>query len=69
MPKEIGTRELANRALAAQTREDKNRRLAVDVADLRRKERAAVKSAKIGAELIERIEKAKLKRGKSRKKK
>jgi hypothetical protein len=62
--KEIGPRE-------KQLREMRESRLA-DIeaasADVRRKERAAVKSAGVGEELIAKIEAAKLKSGKPRRK-
>ncbi len=61
--KEIGPRE-------RQLREMREARLAEiesASADVRRKERDAVKSAGVGKALVERIESAKLKRGKKRK--
>jgi hypothetical protein len=58
MSKEPGPRESALRAM-------REARLATE--DVRRKERAAVKSADTGAKLVERIQKAALKRGKPRK--
>jgi hypothetical protein len=64
-----GVRELANRALAAQTREGKNRRLAEAGKEAVRKSAIARDKAEVGAALVERIKKAKLKRGKIRKRK
>jgi hypothetical protein len=58
--KEIGPREAALRAM----RESKFREIIDASADVRRKASAAVKSAGVGEELIERIQKAALKRGK-----
>jgi hypothetical protein len=58
MSRDVGPREAALRA----TREA---RLATE--DVRRKERAAIKSADTGSKLVERIQKAALKRGKPRK--
>jgi hypothetical protein len=61
--KEIGPRE---RQLREQ-REAKIAEMEAASADVRRKERAAVKSAGVGEELIERINAAAKKRGKKRK--
>jgi hypothetical protein len=58
MPQVIGPREKALQAM-------REARLATE--DVRRKERAAVKSAGVGEELIERIKVAAKKRGKPRK--
>ena len=63
MPKEIGPRERQLQAM----REEKQARLAGEMADVDRKERAALKSADAGAKLIERINEAAKKRGKPRK--
>jgi hypothetical protein len=60
MSQVVGPREAALRAI-------REARLASE--DVRRKERAAVKSAGVGAKLVERIQKAALKRGKPRKRK
>jgi hypothetical protein len=66
MPKEIGAHELANRALAQQTREDKNRRLAEAGKEAVRKSASARDKAEIGAALVERVKAAEKKRGKVR---
>jgi hypothetical protein len=58
MTREVGPREAALRAM-------REAKLATE--DVRRKDRAAVKSAGVGEELIAKIEAAKLKRGKPRK--
>lgn len=65
MSKEPGPREAALRAM----REARIAELESASADVRRKERAAVKGAGVGRELVERIEDAKKKRGKLRKQK
>jgi hypothetical protein len=65
MTREIGPRE---RHLREQ-REARIAELESASADVRRKERAAVKAAGVGKELVERIQKAALKRGKPRKRK
>jgi hypothetical protein len=63
--KEPGPREAALRAM----REARIAELESATSDVRRKERAAVKAAGVGKELVERIQKAALKRGKPRKRK
>jgi hypothetical protein len=65
--KEPGARELANRTLAAQTREDKNRRLAEAGKEAVRKSAIARDKAEVGAALVERVKEAATKRGKLRK--
>jgi hypothetical protein len=65
MTREIGPRE---RHLREQ-RETRIAELESASADVRRKERAAVKAAGVGKELVERIQKAALKRGKPHKRK
>jgi hypothetical protein len=63
-PREIGPRE---RHLREQ-REARIAELESASADVRRKERAAVKAAGVGRELVERIEAAAKKRGKPKRK-
>jgi|HubBroStandDraft_6_1064221.scaffolds.fasta_scaffold815084_2 hypothetical protein len=60
MSKDAGPREAALRAM----REGRIAELESASADVRRKERAAVKAAGVGKELVERINEAALKRGK-----